>query len=287
MKNTFILLLGIFVILITSCNKDEPVACTDETNIECPNYNPCLEEKLTNADFETATILVSTAHAFISVKEDSFYLGTPVLFTAKEEDVLSYEWTVGEDERVFTEREFSLNFSLSDSVILLNRPFPIQLIVTRTPNTDCFPSDDGIDTITKNIYFISQFEQSHKQLKGIWIGSMEHELDKVYEIEMYEEASQNGRPWQNGYYNLIINNLDNDGDGSCGYEINSVAYSSFYENQSWIQNLSECQRSSGIQPSSIFGKIDKNGDLRIEWVQRTLVDGTYENLERVFNGRRK
>ena len=103
MKNTFILLLGIFVILITSCNKDAPVACTDETNIECPNYNPCLEEKLTNADFETATILVSTAHAFISVKEDSFYLGTPVLFTAKEEDVLSYEWTVGEDERVFTE----------------------------------------------------------------------------------------------------------------------------------------------------------------------------------------
>jgi hypothetical protein len=42
MKNIFIiflLALALGVLAISSCSKDEP--CMDETNKDCPNFNPC------------------------------------------------------------------------------------------------------------------------------------------------------------------------------------------------------------------------------------------------------
>jgi hypothetical protein len=269
MKNTFFLLLSIFVILIAGCNKDEPVACTDETNPECPNYDPCHDAESTSADFETACIVVSDKYQKITSQEDTFYLGANIQFTAKQEDVLSYEWKIGDDDRVFTEQSFSLTFNPSDSVILFNRPVPIRLIVTRTPNTSCFPADDGIDTLTKYIYFVSIHEVSHKKFLGTWVGSREDKPDEIYEIEITDTPAIyliSGIP---SFYKLVLKNLDNDGDGTCIMQQSSggVRYNNFYIYSFISPNYSMCQPINVSGPYGVYGNIDELGNLRMKWKQ--------------------
>jgi hypothetical protein len=288
MKNTFFLLLSIFVILIAGCNKDEPVACTDETNPECPNYDPCHDAESTSADFETACIVVSDKYQKITSQEDTFYLGANIQFTAKQEDAISYEWKIGDDDRVFTEQSFSLTFNPSDSVTLFNRAVPIQLIVIRTPNTDCFPTDDGIDTLTKYIYFVSIHEITHKKFLGTWVGSREDKPDDIYEIEISDEPEIDGPSGIPSFYELQFKNFDNEGDGSCLFQQSTgrVSYNNFYIGDFFSSNVLECQRVNLTSPSSVYGNIDEAGNLRIEW-SRSLPPDYSGVVKRVFNGRRK
>jgi len=60
----------------------------------------------------------SDKYETITSEQDTFYLGGSIVFRAEQEDADSYEWKIGDDERVFTEREFSLRFEFSDSVTL-------------------------------------------------------------------------------------------------------------------------------------------------------------------------
>lgn len=284
MKNIFILLLSIFVIVIAGYNKDEPVACDDETNSECPNYDPCHDQEATSADFKTAVVLADTKYEFVTAEEDTFYFGSKVLFTAKEENALSYQWTIGDDDRVFTEQEFSLRFELSDSLSLSNRPIPIQLIITRTPNTDCFPSDDGIDTIIKNIYFVSFHEVEHRNFIGTWIGSREDKPDEMYEIEIYDEPRLFSPAGVPAGYALIFKNIDNEGNRSCLFITGSAArYNAFYVPDMGLPD-EDCQYSAPLTPDDLFGVIDKRGNLRIEWDRWEGSDTG--RIKYAFNGRR-
>jgi len=59
----------------------------------------------------------------------------------------SIKWKVGLDPREFTEKEFSLRFMEKGSV-------QIRMIGFRAPNLECFPSDDGVDTVLKQLTIV-------------------------------------------------------------------------------------------------------------------------------------
>jgi hypothetical protein len=286
MKNNFFLILSIFVIIIGGCSKDEP-DCTDFTNPLCANYNPCHDQKITSADFQTACVVRRDKYKTITSQEDTFYLGSSIVFKALQEDALSYKWKIGDDDRTFTKQEFSLDFNPSDSVSLFNRPVPIQLIVTRTPNTACFPTDDGIDTLTKYIYFVSRHEVTHKKFVGTWVGSLEAKPDDIYEIEISEEIDQYSLPWETSYYKLSLQNLDNEGDGTCLFKnYAGLFYNNFYMSDFITPNYIACQRINIATPLDLYGNIDEAGNLRIEWTQ-WLAPDYKKSAKYIFTGRKK
>jgi hypothetical protein len=286
MKKTILFLLFSGLIVAIGCNKDEP-DCTDFTNPLCSNYNPCHDQEATSADFQTDCVVRRDKYKTITSQEDTFYLGTSIVFTALQEDALSYEWKIGDDDRTFTEQEFSLDFNPSDSVSLFNRPVPIQLIVTRTPNTACFPTDDGIDTLTKYIYFVSRHEVTHKKFVGTWVGSLDAEPDDIYEIEIFEEIDQYSQPWESSYYNLVFVNLGNEGDGTCIFKnYTGLYYNNFYVGDFVSPNIVECQRINLTSQQGIYGNIDEAGNLRIEWTQ-SLAPDYKKSVKYIFTGRKK
>jgi hypothetical protein len=287
MKNNFFLILSIFVALISSCSKDEP-DCTDFTNPLCANYNPCHDQEATSADFQTACVVLSDKYETITSQEDTFYLASSIVFKALQEDALSYKWKIGDDDRIFTKQEFSLVFNPSDSVSLFNRPVPIQLIVTRTPNTACFPTDDGIDTLTKYIYFVSKHKRGHKKFLGTWIGSQEDKPDDTYEIEITDEPVIINITGVPSYYKLKFKNFDNEGDGTCLFVEMGVGpqYNNFYIGDFFSPDFVTCQRVNATSPLGVYGNIDKAGNLRIQWT-RALAPNYTETVKRVFNGRKK
>lgn len=82
MRNLFfVFLLGIIGIGAASCDED----CTDETNIDCPNYNPYHDAVETSADFRfgytVGTQLNGINHTFYT---DTFLPGQRIGFFAND-----------------------------------------------------------------------------------------------------------------------------------------------------------------------------------------------------------
>ncbi|MFD2785652.1 hypothetical protein [Hymenobacter rubripertinctus] len=75
---------------------------------------------------------------------DTAYAKQDITFEGPGAPYTSYEWRVGNDARVFTDRQFSLYFYEKDA-----GDYRVRLIARRPPNTKCFPNDDGVDTLTK------------------------------------------------------------------------------------------------------------------------------------------
>jgi hypothetical protein len=67
---------------------------------------------------------------------------TYVYFESNYEGALSYEWQVGSNPTTQNAQSFGLYFNGDYQI-------PVRLILTTEPNTDCFPNDDGIDTIQR------------------------------------------------------------------------------------------------------------------------------------------
>ena len=69
-----------------------------------------------------------------------------VILSARESNA-NYLWKIGK----YTFSNQVLEITFPDSI----QNFPIQLVVNKTPSNNCFPEDDGIDSLTKTITFLS------------------------------------------------------------------------------------------------------------------------------------
>jgi hypothetical protein len=192
MKNLlwFLLLGGLLVIgCAEDCedfmNPDCPNYCVDITNPNCPNYDPCYGVAATSAEFESYTFVGT--YDELKIVADTFRYNNTVTFRTKEEEGKTYEWKIGNDGRTWNTSSVSLRFVENDS-ISLRLGIPVQLIVRKTPNTACFPNDDGIDTLQKTIYFRNEWESA---FFGKWRGTNTADPDSVYIIEI---LMKKGRP---------------------------------------------------------------------------------------------
>ena len=108
--------------------------------------DPCKGKKPVTASFKTRESVLNEEDwkgIFLDIPCDT--LRENGEFTADEADATSYTWKVGAG--VYEGKKLSLNFgNVAPGTIV-----PVKLIVRKPPNTNCFPSDDGVDSITKNI----------------------------------------------------------------------------------------------------------------------------------------
>jgi hypothetical protein len=154
----------------------------------CKRKDPCIVQKPTSADFRAYTIFEYPEHkekkiVKIKVEDDTFILGyNPVTFEAIDSTAEEYNWKVGLSDEVYTQRKFSLIFKEPD--VRPGELINIQLIVKKKPNKDCFPNDDGVDTVTKTIRFIN-FDQT--AWKGKYYGSDNTDPNNFYTIEIKDQ----------------------------------------------------------------------------------------------------
>ncbi len=136
-----------------SCKDECP--CIDETNPKCDNYNPCWNKKPVSADFEIsqqARIIypsyVGNWHPDIKFFRD--LIGFKPTGFNKDDTTVKYTWLLGSE----VIHDFMFVRDFVDTKQTGEKNIPITLIVEREPNIDCFPLDDGKDTVVKYIKLV-------------------------------------------------------------------------------------------------------------------------------------
>lgn len=172
----------ILMVLLTSCPDEDPV-----------KPDPCEGKKPVTAEFEIMESKYSDINDFMS-RSDTILMKNIGNFIAKEENS-NYSWRIGDDDREFTTSKVSLRF-----LEVLGK-IPVRLIVKKTPDTLCFPNDDGIDTITKTL-FVKKYTESD-MIGNYWGVNLDAPRDSfLVSIGWYHSWSAD-----NDYY--FINNLPN------------------------------------------------------------------------------
>lgn len=154
-----------------SCTKP----CFDPQNPDCEDYDPCFGLSGTSADFDMISCINCNYSDSLMRKADTI-MGGLVYFEAQE-SLDTYTWKVGSDPRIFTEKRFRLRFSD------FKGPINIQLVGTKRINPNCFPDDDGIDTVNKILYVTGGLPDSLIPITGVFEGYDESEPDSIYQIE--------------------------------------------------------------------------------------------------------
>lgn len=191
MYRTYLLSVFFLFLLFSTCKKE---MCDDDTNVECPNYNPCWDAQETSAYF---TIIENTVgysrlrdNWFSAIDSDTVFQHS-LTFTAEEEDAL-YIWVIGQD--TFYDRSVSLwDFPAGESI-------DISLFIEREPNTECFPNDDGKESLTRTFYRLNSFCEA--SVVGRYLVHDIEDTDHEFEFELMV-CTEFGPP----YYgeNFIIN----------------------------------------------------------------------------------
>jgi hypothetical protein len=125
---------GLLWVLMACGNERDPDPCKDLTPV--------------TADFKIEEWLFILG----PYETDTVLTYRPIIITALQ-DYDSYEWKVGSDPTIRTEKSFNLGFTQAVGKI------DIRLIARRSPNLSCFPDDNGIDTLTKSVY-VSEWANS-------------------------------------------------------------------------------------------------------------------------------
>jgi len=120
--------------------------------------NPCKNQQATSADFIIEEILFTDQNhpeKNVLVETDLVNGSNLVRFSSKQE-FDEYTWLIGSE--VIHEKSFSRKYFPKNSKI------EVTLIGKRKPNKQCFPNDDGIDTVKKIFSTIAKdlnLEQRH------------------------------------------------------------------------------------------------------------------------------
>ena len=181
------------VMFFNSCRKDCP--CNDPYNPVCPNYDSCLTKKTVTADFKFGYEFREDFKDFINgqpyITDDTIYqcggvdslgntYGIKLTFVPVEKNA-KYTWKLGSE--IITDRTFSRLFENAKGP----QRIPVTLIVEKEPNRNCFPNDDGRDTVTK---YIDLRYQWNFPIMGKYKVLFEGEKDSSF-IEV--------RPWEAKY----------------------------------------------------------------------------------------
>ncbi len=146
-----LLLIGILVLsVLSACKKD----CSDYTNPECPNFNPCRNKKPVEANFEIGEGFNFIPSPYLGdFHPDILFMRGKILFRPvgfdPKDTSIKYTWILGSE----IIHKYSFYRDFQHTRYTLENNIPITLIVQTEPDKSCFPNDNGIDTLTKYIRF--------------------------------------------------------------------------------------------------------------------------------------
>jgi hypothetical protein len=189
--------------------------------------NPCKELHQVTADFniyETRDFKLPDDYVFFDADTvASNYL----IFEAAEEDA-TYEWTLGAE--TITTRSFTRNsFPRGKNI-------EVSLKVTKTPNTKCFPKDDGQDVVTRKFYTNTDFNCGSR-INGSFKG---HEVDDPNNERVVDIETCKPSPAKPDFVNVRLNNLVS-GCEIVGFLDSFAGYKHLY-----FSGTTHCKEAAGI-----------------------------------------
>jgi len=159
-------LLSLFIVC-SACKRD----CQDHTNPDCDNYDPCYGKVKPSAKFimeESNPVLASQGIWYA----DSAFFGAMLRFRSEyNEPDYKHIWYVGTE--VFTS-------STTPSRNFLNQARPQDITISHvleyTPNMQCFPDDNGKDSVAQTFRLIASYNTDF-QTFGIYRGVLDNQVD--------------------------------------------------------------------------------------------------------------
>ncbi|MBU3679638.1 MAG: hypothetical protein FGM32_08535 [Candidatus Kapabacteria bacterium] len=119
---------------------------------------------------------------------------------AADERYDSYEWQIGSDSRIRTDRSFQLRFPGWEAPRGI--PIPIRFIGRRKPDTTCFPDDDGVDTAYRELLPIFH---SANPFVGSYHGAHVDDPADTFTVTIYVRYHGNSRTDMCSYVMRNIN----------------------------------------------------------------------------------
>lgn len=265
MRNLFfVFLLGMGLIGMSGCG------CDDPTDPSCDNYDPCFFEKQQPPlDFDVYEVIgVANAPTFLT---DTIIPGSMVSLEANRENAISYEWWYGLDTVKETDGNISFRFGLEDSTLLLNNPVPVTLIIEYEPNSECYLSRTGRDTVTKYIYFKMMRDVAYK---GKWQVYRNGDTENPYEIEIRMIEGEHPISFE-----LQIANLYNEGiECLQTHAFNYFSHSEFKASEFNFNEFGCGAKGYKHSTSLMTGKVDTDKDR----IYLTWREGYYNNSNTEF-----
>lgn len=178
MKRVLIALPFFLVIVLTLQNcKPREEDCDDPSNPKCSNYDPCFGKKETSAAFHMyeAPSFDDFPEWWPKIDSDTV-VGRYLRFSALQNGAKEYQWWIGSEATPRFGRDIEVDFTG------VSVPKRIRLIVKSNPDNNCFPNDDGIDTVDRMLYFIEDFCNNYP-LQGKWEGAFDDKPDSTFTFE--------------------------------------------------------------------------------------------------------
>jgi hypothetical protein len=126
--------------------------------------DPCAGKHPASASFKVyENIYTNSFHGLKWIYYDTDTIWTnSASFIADDSTADDYEWHIGSE--IIKTRSFSREkFPRKKNI-------PVTLIVRKKPNISCFPYDDGVDTLTRNIYIMGLDDSTGCREKDIFTG---------------------------------------------------------------------------------------------------------------------
>jgi hypothetical protein len=250
------------ILLTLGCNrcKDE---CDDPTDPACPNYDPCLSQTEVMAQIEIAE------QAGIGPYHDIFETADIVMDKKNirfrcpiEAD--SYTWHLGSE--VIHAREFMRYFNG-----YAGQNIEVTLIIEKTPNLDCFPNDDGIDTLTKTF---SITDACNPLIEGVYRGAWDAQPLDSFNVSIFKDFHED-YPEEGCYLTYMSNFSKNNPD------------SIQVHNDGWLTNYKLSVYTGLASLNSFRGIIELAPDQIHLKAEYTLYDSeTQERTPSVYRGHR-
>ncbi len=150
--------------------------CDDPSNIECFNYDPCFGKNPVSAEFVIEESLPGRSTTYFIESDTVIYGSNLVRFRAIHE-AENYTWRIGNDPREWNTRSVTLYFK--DYLDI-----SVSLSVSSTPDTSCFPHDNGQDTAIRKLVTVS---------------AAETKLYGVYRMSVVEYPENFPEKWEDGF----------------------------------------------------------------------------------------
>lgn len=171
-KPYFILVVASLFVLLHSCKKDD-------------SPNPCCGEayKPAKADFDMGVPKYPTdcfgKNSGTQLLGDDTLFPGPTTFLVQTPYYDSLEWRIGEDKRVFTSPEFTLQFTKPD----IGTSIEVTLKVYKKAS-ECYPGDDGVDSLTKTFHIVHILKAN--KMAGKFKGALVGETQDSFTMEIID-----------------------------------------------------------------------------------------------------
>jgi len=184
-----------------SCKRD----CQDPTNPKCENYDPCYGKEKPSAKFVMEESNIELVNNGIWIADSVFY-GTRIRFGSQyTNSKYKHTWYVG-TETFYTPVTPHRNFN--------SQPRPqyitISHVLEYTPNLQCFPEDDGKDSVAQQFRLIASLNDDF-QTYGIYRGALNGSLDS-FNVEVISVDINGQQAGFNTHHHNVFINFHNNGD---------------------------------------------------------------------------